>query len=257
MPLHSAEPGVFRHTYPLHYPDADASGLVRLTSLLNLLQIHAGDHTASRGYDYLAQKESGAYWVLSRLVLQVDQWPGWPGSLTVDTWSRSTKAVFALRDYRFASPGAADWQGRASTAWVMLKDRRPQRPEAYTALYHQTCPETPLAELPGALPALDQGASHLVSTVKADWEDVDLNGHVNNVSGVGWSLAAHDFAFLSAYRPRTVEVNFLAEMFCGQSFELRRTDLADEGGLKRFDYAVVRTDDGAVTLRMRTAFAPR
>ena len=93
MGLNAAEPGVFRQEYPLHYPDADAAGYLRLTSLMNLLQIQAGEHTASRGFDYRQHQEEGVFWVLSRMTLRLDSWPVWPGRLTIDTWARSTRAL--------------------------------------------------------------------------------------------------------------------------------------------------------------------
>lgn len=251
MALPSPEPGVFRCDYPLHYPDADAAGLVRLTSLLNLLQIQAGDHTASRGFDYRENKDRGVFWVLSRIDIRIDSWPLWPCRLTVDTWSRSTKAVFALRDFRFGTEDG--WSGRASSAWVILKDRKPQRPEPWVTIYERVRPEEPAAEMPAALPALETGAVTEVRSVRADWEDIDMNGHVNNVSAIGWCLAQHDYGFLSAHRPARIEANFLAEMFCDQEFDLFRIERAPEGGLRTFDYAVVRKD-GVTTLRLRADF---
>jgi acyl-ACP thioesterase len=254
MPINTTEPGVYRATFPLHYPDADAAGFVRLTSLLNLLQIQAGENTESLGFDYRANKNAGIFWVLSRLTLKFDSWPEYPCRLTVDTWARGNRAVFALRDYRFGDEEAG-WAGRGSSAWVLLKDRKPQRPEAWIAIYERVRPEEPLAEMPAALPALeteegdDQGQA-----VQADWEDVDMNGHVNNVNAVGWCLAQHDFEFLSRWRPEFLEVNFLAEMFCGQKFSICRRELPGPGDRRAFDYVVLRETDRTPTLRLRISF---
>jgi acyl-ACP thioesterase len=261
MGIKNAEPGVFRQEFPLHYPDADAAGFVRLTSLLNLLQIQAGDHTTSLGFDYREHKDEGVFWVLSRLSLRFDSWPTWPCTLTVDTWARSTKAVFALRDFRF---GSDEWTGRGSSAWVLLKDRKPQRPEPWVTIYNQVRPEAPVAELPVALPPLDaafeaerRAESLLRRThgVYADWEDLDMNGHVNNVNAIGWCLAQHDYDFLTRHRPAELEANFLAEMFCGEKFMVLLEEVKG-AAQPTFDYLVVREPDQTPTLRLRIAFRP-
>jgi len=262
MPLTTADPGVFRQTFPLHYPDADASGFVRLTALLNFLQIQAGEHTHSRGFDYHENYQAGVFWVLSRLSVRFDNWPRWPALLTVDTWARATKAVFALRDFRFGTEDQG-WAGRASSAWVLLKDRKPQRPEPWIGIYDQCRAEEPLAEMPASLPLFDnepdaplRAESLLRQThgVHADWEDLDLNGHVNNVNAVGWCLTQHDFEFLSRWRPEFLEVNFLAEMFCGQKFMVQREERPAPEGRRTFDYRVIRERDQVPTLRMRITY---
>ena len=262
MPFPAAEPGVFRQNFTLHYPDADAAGYVRLTSLLNLLQIQAGEHSHSLGFDYHENYRAGVFWVLSRLSLKFDTWPRWPCELTVDTWSRSTRAVFCLRDYRFGSEEAG-WMGRGSSAWVLLKDRKPQRPEPWVTSYRQIRPEEPLVELPESLPAFEPEPDALLKAeallrpthgVHADWEDLDLNGHVNNVNAVGWCLSQHDFEFLSQWRPESLQVNFLAEMFCGQKFMIQRVEKPATEGRRTFDYVVVRDGDQTPTLRLRITF---
>jgi len=262
MAMNNAEPGVFRQKFPLHYPDADAAGYVRLTSLLNLLQIQATEHTLSRGFHYREHREQGIFWVLSRLTLRFDHWPEWPCSLTVDTWARSTKAVFALRDFRFGNE-ATGWAGRGSSAWVLLKGRKPQRPEPWVSIYDQVRPEEPLAELPTTLPPFDvtnEAQSRAESLVRrthgvhADWEDVDMNGHVNNVNAVGWCVAQHDFAFLSRWRPEILEANFLAEMFCDQKFMVLQEARPAPEDRRTFDYLVVREPDQVPTLRLRITY---
>lgn len=262
MSISPAEPGVFRQSFELPYPDADAAGYVRLTAILDLLQVLAGEHTASRGFDYRQHKEQGIFWVLSRMSVRFDHRVPWPCRMAVDTWARSTKAVFALRDFRFG-PEGGPWAGRASSAWVLLKDRKPQRPEPWVAIYDQTRPEDPTAEMPAALPpfpdpaGVESRAESLVShcrEIRADWEDLDMNGHVNNVSAVGWCLAQHDFDFLMGWSPEFLEANFLAEMFCGQKFQVLTDEVPGAEGLRTFDSLVLREEDQVPTLRLRISF---
>lgn len=261
MDMKPEEPGIYRRTYPLAYSAADAGGYLRLTGLLNLLQTQAGDHTQSLGFDYREHREIGVFWVLSRMTVRFDSWPEWPCNLTIDTWSRSTKGLFALRDFRYGTEDA--WFGRATSAWVLLKNRKPQRPEPWVQIYTQITPEDPAAEVPTALPLFtvtpeaDLRAESMVrhsTTVTADWEDVDMNGHVNNVSAVGWCIAQHEFNFLTRWRPAILEVNYLAEMFCGQHFQVLWEEKVSPEGSRTFDYLVEREEDQQPTLRLRITY---
>jgi acyl-ACP thioesterase len=95
--------------------------------------------------------------------------------------------------------------------------------------------------------------------VYADWEDLDMNGHVNNVNAIGWCLAQHDFAFLTRYRPEFLEANFLAEMFCGEKFMVLLEEsppggAAKANGARTVDYLVVREPDQVSTLRLRIRY---
>jgi len=262
MDIKPAESGVFRKTYTLPYPDADAAGYLRLTALLNFLQVQAGDHTQSLGFDYREHRDDGVFWVLSRLSVRFDSWPEWPCDLTVDTWAGRTKALFAIRDFRFGTDDQG-WCGRASSAWVILKARKPQRPEPWVKIYEQVRPEEPLVEMPVALPhfephpdvvAMAEPMARHSRGVKADWEDIDMNGHVNNVNAVGWCLAQHEFSFLTRWRPALLEVNFLAEMFCDQGFQVLSEERPALEGTRTFDYLVVRDEDQAPTLRLRISY---
>jgi len=263
MPLESAIPGVFRGRFPLTYLDADATGAVRMTSLLKTVQSLAGDHTSSLGWDYRQHLEQGVYWVLSRMSVEFRTWPMWPNTLTVDTWTRGTKAVLALRDFRFGTENG--WCGRASTAWVVLKDRKPQRPEPWVKVYTPIQAETPLAEVPPSLPPLETDPEAAViaeSLVRANhstyatWEDIDMNGHVGNVSSISWCLDCHDETFLMSFRPCTLDVNFLAEMFCGEKYTIGVREGAIKDGARVFDYVINRATDQTPTLRLRMSFLP-
>ncbi|MEI8096230.1 MAG: acyl-ACP thioesterase domain-containing protein [Spirochaetales bacterium] len=264
--LGSPLPGVFRGQYAIPYAEADATGALRFTSLIKLVQSQAGDHTASLGWDFREHFDQGIFWVLSRMSVEFRTWPTWPCDLTVDTWTRGTKAVLALRDFRFGTEELG-WCGRSSTAWVVLKDRKPQRPEPYTKIYTPMQAEDPLAEVPPSLPPLEnapeaqglaESLARVTHSVWATWEDIDLNGHVGNVNSLGWCLDRHDFAFLRAHRPAFLDVNYLAEMFCGEKFTIILREALPEasGNLRVFDYAIMRATDQVVTLRMRMGFGP-
>jgi medium-chain acyl-[acyl-carrier-protein] hydrolase len=256
-----AEPGIFRHTFPLHYPDADAAGRLRLTSLLNLLQEHAGGHATQLGFDYHRNKQDGIFWVLSRLSARFDGWAAWPGELTVDTWIRPPQGLLALRDFRWGAPGG--WHGRASSAWVLLQGKRPLRLTDWLDRAQPVLPEEPASATPPVLPPFDlephaeRRAEALVRqthSVHAVWEDIDLNQHVNNANAVGWCLSQHEPGFLTQWRLTSLDVNFLAEMFWGQKFRVVRDELPGTEGRRVFDYLVVRDGDQAPTLRLRMEF---
>lgn len=247
--------GPYSRLWPLPYPDADPTGDLRLTSLLHTLQTQAGDHSQSLGFDYREHYARGEFWVLSRLALQAEGWPRWPAPYEVQTWLRGTKALFALREYRWR-PEGGPWLGRACAAWVLLKNRRPQRPEAWVTSAVAEAPEAPWLDVPDALPPWTPGPAAFTADLEADWESLDLNHHVNQVYPVGWCLARHGYEFLMTHKPVGLTVNYLAEMFAGQRYRVEGGEEAGGTGSRRFEYRVSRVEDGTVTLRLQALWAP-
>ena len=216
-------PGVFRSQFDLRYSDVQALGRLSLTAFLDYLQQTAGDHTESLGFGYREQLSQGSFWVLSRLSAEILSWPEWPQNVAVETWARGHKGVLALRDYSLSQQGEVF--ARASTAWVVLKNKRPQRPEAWTSLYQLVTPETPLEEMPPslALPShrpedWAQNLCYRSRSIDANWSDMDMNAHVNNRISVSWCLAAHRSDFLNMHHIQRLDVNFIGEIFGDQTY---------------------------------------
>ncbi|NNM67496.1 MAG: hypothetical protein HKM06_05765, partial [Spirochaetales bacterium] len=96
-----------------------------------------------------------------------------------------------------------------------------------TKIYDLVSPEPPLAENPVVLewPEVNtedkaQNLCQQSLSIESSWDDIDMNGHVNNRRAVLWCLAAHGSRFLQTHEPHLLEVNFLSQMFADQKYRL-------------------------------------
>ena len=238
----------------MRYSDADAGGRLGLSALLDYLQQTAGDQTETLGFGYRDQLAQNVFWVLSRLSVQIERWPVWPGAVHVDTWARNVKGLLAFRDFRVSD---AQVCARASSAWVVLKNQRPQRPEPWTKIYDLVSPEPPLSENPVILewPEVNtedkaQNLCQQSLPIESSWDDIDMNGHVNNRRAVLWCLAAHGSDFLQAHEPFTLDVNFLSQMFADQEYRLCWVAPSPSSG-EVWDYGIFGTDSDKPCLKLR------
>ena len=112
---------------------------------------HHADHLKV-GYSDLAEQRY--FWVLSRLSIQMEQYPGWDEKIKIRTWLTGMGRLFALRHFSIAN-SKGDILGTAKSAWLVLdlKSRRPQRIEPVFKHLLHLFDGLPSAEEPEKLPA--------------------------------------------------------------------------------------------------------
>ncbi|MRR32795.1 acyl-ACP thioesterase, partial [bacterium] len=82
--------------------------------------LEAAWHDAERlgfGFADLARQEK--LWVLSRLLVQVSSYPAWGETVEVRTWPRSSRGVFAMREFQMIQSGK-DVCACGTSAWLVL-----------------------------------------------------------------------------------------------------------------------------------------
>ena len=116
--------------YIIPFCEVDTKKAVFLPTLWNLMQETAWHHADHLKVGYSDLAEQKYFWVLSRLSIQMDEYPGWGEKIKVRTWLTGTRRLFALRDFSIAN-SKGNTLGTAKSAWLVLdlKSRRPQRIE--------------------------------------------------------------------------------------------------------------------------------
>ena len=81
-------------------------------------------------------QQENHYWVLSRLLLHVDEYPKFDRNIVVETWTKGLNRLFALRDFCIYDQDK-NVLALATTAWLALDKTtgRPARPE-YMKQFH-------------------------------------------------------------------------------------------------------------------------
>jgi len=230
--------------------DLDLTGRIQPIIYLDYILESAAEHAALLGVAVTDLFAKGLTWVLSRLHVKLLRYPACGEELEIRTWPSGRQPLFALRDFEVRD--GAGIVARAASAWLVLdlKTRRPVRPAEHLVPYavHE---ERAVGEGLGALPA----------PVRADedrefpvfYSDLDLNRHVTATVYIHRALETVPREVLAEFRPSSVEVNFRAEAFYGDTI-VSRAERLEGGDSIRYLHRLSRAADDLEFALLRTAW---
>lgn len=161
--------------------ETDAYGSLSLVNLLYLFQEAANHHATalSWGLEYLNSVEK--FWVLSRLKIQITQFPKHKDEIVISTWPRGAVGFFAYRDYQVLYKNKPIIN--AVSSWMIL-DRLTHRPIKINQLEKElpSIEESFLTFPEAKIPAIEK--TNPVFEKKVYFSDIDINLHVNNAKYV-------------------------------------------------------------------------
>ena len=243
----------FIKDYPVHVYETGPDGRITLHALCNFLQDIASDHAEKLGFGKEDLRNENQFWVLSRLAVEMYQWPQWGNDVTIRTWIRGTDKIFALRDFEVIS-GDGSRIAAASSSWLMLDlaTKRIRRPGDLVTKYNmESAPEGVLGrnamkiEAPSPYPVTR--TRHKVSI-----SELDVNLHVNNVTYIKWATDSYDMDFRQSHLPVSAEMNYLAESRFDDEIEVKTgaEDLLNNS----FFHSVFRISDETELCRIKIAW---
>lgn len=239
--------------YSIPFGEVDTKNEVFLSHLWNLMQETAWNHATHLkvGYSDLAKEKY--FWVLSRLFIQMDEYPGWGEKIKVKTWLTGMGRLFALRNFSITN-SKGKIVSAARSAWLVLdlKSRRPQRIEPLfeRILPLLDCPAE--VEEPEKIP--DAVHPREENLFKVRYSDIDRHHHVNNTKYIEWILDSYPFEMHQKFHVHTFEINFLAESSREDEISIHTEPLGDSP--PAFLHSVFRKGDGRELCRARASWKP-
>jgi acyl-ACP thioesterase len=220
--------GIHEEIFHISAHDTDMKNKCKLTNICNYLQETAIRHVLQYGMDPYKWMDKGLAWVLSRMKIEMFEYPGWQDSLTIRTWCRGTKGLFVYRDYEIIDKNAKII-GKASSAWLIIdiERRRPLRPDAYLAEHDYNFVKDKISiseELSSLKEVKDE---ELIFSLPIRYSDVDMNHHVNNVKYARWQLDSLPNERISKEDIKGFEINFLHETKLGESVNMKLKQVGD------------------------------
>jgi medium-chain acyl-[acyl-carrier-protein] hydrolase len=238
----------FEKEYKIPVYDTGPDGKLNLYSLFNYLQDIASDHAERLSFGRDDLMRENRFWVLSRLVADIDIWPSWKEKIIVRTWPRGTDKLFALRDYEVIYPdGRSVAHGSSSWLIIDMTSKKIQRPDEMLTRFNS---EVPLKSSLGRNAAKVE--SNTENGIKSDpfkisINELDVNLHTNNVRYIKWVADTYNLDFVLSHAPVSVEVNYLAESVFGEEVFVRSISEKNDGV---FVHSVLRTSDNKELCRM-------
>jgi acyl-ACP thioesterase len=211
----------WEEAYRLRSYEVDFQNRLRLSALFHFMQETASNQIERQGVGIDVLRADNLAWVLSRLLIVMDRCPGWGEEILVRTWPRGIARLFALRDFLITSR-QGELLGRATSNWLLvdLTTRRPKRLEEVFKRMPIDPGNHVLERRLEKLPVLESTEEAL--SVRAAYQQIDLNRHVNNAHYVGWILNSFPLERYQRFHLAGLQINFLAETRFGEMLTICR-----------------------------------
>lgn len=193
---------------------------LKLSALFSFMQEAAYQHAEMLGVGFSHLNRNNHFWVLSRVLINVERYPKWNETIHIETWPRGFKQLFGMRDFKITDK---DGQvvATATTAWLVLDSvsRRPVRANEVMKHLPDNENRQALDVFPDKLPFV-KGENNFTRIFRADYSSIDQNGHVNNTKYIDWITDVFEKNQHDQMQIKSLQVNFNAELHWNDQLEL-------------------------------------
>ena len=187
----------------------DEQRKTNLVEIAHLLQELAGNHATFRKYGFYDVQKRGQFWILNRLIVEMNRFPIWQEEIRLQTWVSDIRGPFSHRNFQIIDT-SHQILGTACTFWVLLdiEKKRPTKIEEH----HFPILDNKIATCgyPKKLAPIKNAQTFQIHKVIPS--DIDMIGHANNVKYLQWCLDYFKNANMT-FSPHNMEVNFVGESF--------------------------------------------
>ena len=199
-----------------------------LTVISRFLLDAASIHAKERDFGYEQISNDNKVWVLSRLSIQIDEYPSQNQAVTVETWIENVSRFFTQRCFCFINQ-SGKIIAYARTIWAAL-DMQTRRPIDITAWrpdmlrYVEPEKQCPVEKM-NKIPPVDGIDSRMGYTVR--YSDIDINKHMNSLKYIEHSINIFDLNVFKEKFIQKFEIVFLAEGMFGDKLKLYMQSLSE------------------------------
>ncbi len=197
-------------TYPITMNELDMNYSIKPAALLNLMQDVASRNISNTPFGNVELNNEGLGWFLVRYRIEFDNYPTAINEIKIQTENRGTLRQSAYRDFEVYT---TDNQRilRATTYWLMVDLNTKS-----LVNIEQKFPAITKFEKRGddlhlqKLKSLDSWDKEQIFHV--GYNDLDMNGHVNNTVYVMWAMEVLGFEFLNTHKLKTLDIYYKHEL---------------------------------------------
>jgi len=211
---------------PFH---CDFSGRMFLGHLGNQMLNAADFHSTDRGFGMKYLMTINRSWVLSRLAVEMMEMPGQHEHYTVETWVESAMKFFTNRNFCVAA-GDGRIFGYGRSIWAMIDTETRQPTDIYSidngAIDKWIVADKPCPIEKNSRVKMPENAD-FVRCIDINYNDIDINGHVNSVKYIEHVLDLWDIAWYREHRLKRFEIAYVAEAHEGDKLSFYREQTAE------------------------------
>lgn len=192
--------------------------------------LNAADfHSTDRGFGMKYLMTINRSWVLSRLAIEMTEMPGQHERYSVETWVENAMRFFTSRNFRVTgSDGRVLGFGRS--IWAMIDTETRQPTDIFSIdngainnwiVTDKTCPIEQSSRV-----KMSEKAG-FVRSIDVNYNDIDINGHVNSVKYIEHTLDLWDIDWYREHRLKRFEIAYVAETHYGDRLSFYREQTAE------------------------------
>ncbi|MBP3518714.1 MAG: acyl-[acyl-carrier-protein] thioesterase [Parabacteroides sp.] len=210
----------------------DFRGRVTIPMIGNYLIHAASHHAAERGFGFSDMSERHTAWVLSRMAIEMLEYPVMSEPITLYTWIDEVGRLFTSRCFELAD-GKGKTFGYARSIWAAIdvETRRPTLLDVAGLGVYVTDRPCPI-EKPGKIAAVESDTQGIPYVVK--YSDLDINGHLNSIKYMEHLLDLFDLDLFKTREVGRFEIAYQAEGKYGMELKLHKKEV----GSGKYDMAI-------------------
>jgi len=211
----------------------DQFGRVSLCSLLQLMLESAWYDSQRNNIGFKQLKSKNLLWVLSRLYVEVEDYPSWLDKISIKTWYSGTDGIYAFREYIITDEDGKTLL-KANSLWLVLDN------DTRKVILLKNFNDFPapnggyVCRLPRKIRLKEKAEDLNFSPVL--FSDLDVNKHLNSVRSLERIIDHFGIDFLNTNEIDSLEINYLKEGHGGDSLAVsvnKKDENIYEGSLIR------------------------
>ena len=211
---------------PFH---CDFSGRMFLGHLGNQMLNAADFHSTDRGFGMKYLMTIKRSWVLSRLAIEMEEMPGQHERYIIETWVESAMRYFTRRNFSVTDNNGRVY-GYGRSVWAMIDTETRQPTDIFSidneAIKNWIVEDKPCPIASGGRVKISDSAG-FVRSIDINYNDIDINGHVNSVKYIEHVLDLWDIAWYREHRLKRFEIAYVAEAHQSDQLSFYREQTAE------------------------------
>ncbi|QGU00086.1 hypothetical protein SYNTR_1492 [Candidatus Syntrophocurvum alkaliphilum] len=210
----------FEKEFIIYYHDTDYLNKLKLTSLMNYFQEIAFLHLKSINAGMDTLKENQETWMIYRYYIKIEQSPKWQDKLFIETWLSQAKSFKGTREFEVKNSNN-DIIAKAKSISFLI-DTVKMKPKKIDSQNFDTSilnPRQAIEYVPSNFSSFDNYEHECTFNVRQN--DIDTNGHVNNIIYADWFLEAIYMMGEKNYSIKELEILYKKEIRYGQKITVK------------------------------------
>lgn len=243
---------IYSDTFTIRSYEVRPEGTAKLMTICNLLQEVAGNHARQLDYDINQLRENNRTWFLYRLQLEMQYYPVWKELVTIETWPSGGKGVLAHRDFLLYNE-QNEVLGRATTQWMIVDLNRERPVPIPQEVFDMEISDRSHVITPkrGKIALDPENGQNDKKDFHVRRSDLDINGHVNNVTHINWISESVPRQIYSQYQLSDIDIIYQGESKLG---DMVRSSVYTSSNSQTFRHRISRHHADNVLATARTTW---